>query len=209
MQVGPWTITTTDRCRRRPSKRLVTQWRYLKINKTARCGDVRPLAEVLEKKMLADANINPDTGLATDYLNHYNEVAMLIDMLESMPEVAEDILEWRPITYAEHFHVTGFRAKELAVQAYQQCAPMIRERFDEACAHVEDALKEVQDKLAEDQMASADIAMMAPQIYDLIAAVSGVINPQLVHGEAEEGDVWNMTEQTVAEEQAAIDALFD
>ena len=94
---------------------------------SAHNGDVRPLAEVLDKEMLADANINPDTGLATDYLNHYNEVAMLIDMLESMPDVAEDILDWRPITYAEHFPRHWFSRKRTGgCRLTSNATPMIR-----------------------------------------------------------------------------------
>ena len=34
-----------------------------------------------EAPRLADANINPVTGLATDYLNHFNEAIMLLEML--------------------------------------------------------------------------------------------------------------------------------
>jgi hypothetical protein len=35
---------------------------------------------------LANANINPRTRLATDYLNHFNEAIMLLYMLSSAPE---------------------------------------------------------------------------------------------------------------------------
>ena len=41
---------------------------------------------------LADANINPATGLATDYLNHFNEAIMLLEMLSSCPECRDDFL---------------------------------------------------------------------------------------------------------------------
>ena len=34
---------------------------------------------------LSDANINPSTGLATDYLNRFNEAVMLLDMLATLP----------------------------------------------------------------------------------------------------------------------------
>ena len=43
---------------------------------------------------LTAANINPRTGLATDYLNHFNEAIMLLDMIPDMPECAEDFLTW-------------------------------------------------------------------------------------------------------------------
>ena len=34
-----------------------------------------------EKSALTDAHINPETGLATDYLNRFSEAVMLLDML--------------------------------------------------------------------------------------------------------------------------------
>ena len=49
------------------------------------------------------ANINPKTGLATDYLNHFNEAIMLLEMIPSMPECTGDFLAWEPLSYAEHF----------------------------------------------------------------------------------------------------------
>ncbi|MDP3655070.1 MAG: hypothetical protein Q8R67_25705, partial [Rhodoferax sp.] len=34
--------------------------------------------------LLRAANINPRTGLATDYLNHFNEAIMLLEMVPDM-----------------------------------------------------------------------------------------------------------------------------
>ena len=50
--------------------------------------------------VLRAANINPRTGLATDYLNHFNEAIMLLEMIPDMPECAEDFLTWTPLSYA-------------------------------------------------------------------------------------------------------------
>src|SRR3546814_6668569 len=38
-------------------------------------------------------NINQNTLLATDYLNHFNEIIMLLEMLPSMPECYGDAAE--------------------------------------------------------------------------------------------------------------------
>ena len=40
----------------------------------------------IDAERLAAANINPKTRLASDYLNHFNEAIMLLDLLPSMPE---------------------------------------------------------------------------------------------------------------------------
>ena len=37
--------------------------------------------------VLSDANIHPETGLATDYLNRFNEAVMLLDMLGELPAI--------------------------------------------------------------------------------------------------------------------------
>ncbi len=34
-------------------------------------------------------NINEQTLLATDYLNHFNEIAMMLEMIPDMPEFLE------------------------------------------------------------------------------------------------------------------------
>ncbi|HEY5598367.1 MAG TPA: hypothetical protein VIK47_06140, partial [Kiloniellales bacterium] len=48
-------------------------------------------------------NIHEDTLLATDYLNHFNEVIMLIGMIPDMPECLRDAQAWQPKSYEEHF----------------------------------------------------------------------------------------------------------
>ncbi|ABA05952.1 conserved hypothetical protein [Nitrobacter winogradskyi Nb-255] len=79
---------------------------------------------------LAAANINPQSCLATDYLNHFNEAIMLLEMIPDMPDCVEDFLNWRPMTYQEHFMASGFKAREQAIEAYENAAPEIRAEFD-------------------------------------------------------------------------------
>jgi hypothetical protein len=79
---------------------------------------------------LRAANINPRTGLATDYLNHFNEAIMLLEMIPDMPECAEDFLAWRPLSYAEHFTASSFKARDLAIATYQSADARIRAEFD-------------------------------------------------------------------------------
>jgi hypothetical protein len=79
---------------------------------------------------LRAANINPRTGLATDYLNHFNEAIMLLEMIPDMPECAADFLAWQPLSYAEHFAASSFKARDLAIAAYQSADARIRAEFD-------------------------------------------------------------------------------
>ena len=88
------------------------------------------LEEEARAARLLAANINPHTGLATDYLNHFNEAIMLLEMIPDMPECAEEFLEWQPRSYREHFAASNFRARELAIAAYDSANPQIRTEFD-------------------------------------------------------------------------------
>ena len=84
-----------------------------------------PDAEARAAQLLA-ANINPRTGLATDYLNHFNEAIMLLEMIPDMPECAEEFLGWQPLSYREHFTASHFKARELAIEAYDSADVGIR-----------------------------------------------------------------------------------
>src|ERR1700686_4976335 len=79
---------------------------------------------------LRAANINPRTGLATDYLNHFNEAIMMLEMIPDIPECAEDFLLWYPLSYREHFMASHFRARDLAIEAYDSADEHIRTEFD-------------------------------------------------------------------------------
>jgi hypothetical protein len=58
---------------------------------------------------LTDARINPTAGLATDYLNRFNESVMLLAMLSSCSEFRDDFLAWEPMSYREHFRFSRFK----------------------------------------------------------------------------------------------------
>jgi hypothetical protein len=76
------------------------------------------------------ANINETTLLATDYLNHFNEAMMLLELVPSMPECIEDLADWRPIDYAEHFHNSNSSGRDLAIEAYFLSPEEYRHPFD-------------------------------------------------------------------------------
>lgn len=123
---------------------------------------------------LAAANLSPRTGLATDYLNHFNEVAMLLGMLPDMPEAAEDILAWRPLPYVEHFQRSGFRARELAIAAWEAADPQLRGSFERELASLEQLVLEAQRRIREED-AQAFAAAAAASLYEAIAALGAVI----------------------------------
>lgn len=84
---------------------------------------------------LKGRNISQTTFLATDYLNHLNEIIMLLELVPDMPECLEDAKEWQPKSYAWHFQDSGFSDAALAIQAYEHAPARYRLPFDETVVH--------------------------------------------------------------------------
>jgi hypothetical protein len=128
---------------------------------------------------LRAANINPRTGLATDYLNHFNEAVMLLEMIPDMPECTEDFLTWSPLTYAEHFWASNFKARDLAIEAYEAADPKVRADFDKLTASMTSILTAVGAAMREatQDKTRATLAEQATVwVKPLVTLAGGVIN---------------------------------
>ena len=128
---------------------------------------------------LRAANINPRTGLATDYLNHFNEAVMLLEMVPDMPECAEDFLTWTPLSYAEHFWASNFKARDLAIEAYESADPKIRADFDNLTASMTSILTAVGDamrKATQDKTRATLAEQATGWVKPLVALAGGIIN---------------------------------
>jgi hypothetical protein len=128
---------------------------------------------------LRAGNINPRTGLATDYLNHFNEAIMLLEMVPDMPECASDFLEWSPLSYAEHFTASNFRARDLAIEAYEMADAKIRAEFDQLTDNMTRILTEVGSAMRQVQQDKSRVALAEQAIVwvkPLVMLTAGVIN---------------------------------
>jgi hypothetical protein len=128
---------------------------------------------------LRAANINPRTGLATDYLNHFNEAIMLLEMIPDMPECAEDFLDWHPLSYSEHFNASNFKARDLAISAYQSADPVIRAEFDNITSAMTSILSAVSNAMREARQdkTRATLAEQATGwVKPLVTLAGGMIN---------------------------------
>jgi hypothetical protein len=129
--------------------------------------------------ILRAANINPRTGLATDYLNHFNEAVMLLEMVPDIPECAEDFLEWSPLTYPDHFTHTNFKARDLVIDAYEQAEPSIRNKFDHLTKTMTDILLAVGSAMRDaklDKTRAKLAEQAAAWVKPLVAQAGGIIN---------------------------------
>lgn len=169
---------------------------------------------------LRGTNINPETLLATDYLNHFNEAVMILDLVADMPDCIEDIADWAPKSYQDHFAHSGFVHRALAIEAYAH-APAERRAALEAVVDELNLiilvtianLTTVAPEDAEGEVRTM-VAKAAAKLRKLIAAASRIINggelaadaPSSLHKPADtpSGDAIG---QDMG--QDAVDSLFD
>src|ERR1700690_4493756 len=128
---------------------------------------------------LRAANINPRTGLATDYLNHFNEAIMLLEMVPDMPECAEDFLGWEPLSYAAHLTASNFKARDLAIAAYESADADIRAKFDNITSAMTSILPAVGAAMREarqDKTRAILAEQAAGWVKPLVMQAGGIIN---------------------------------
>ena len=96
---------------------------------------------------VAGTNISSQTLLATDYLNHFNEIVMLLDMLPDMPDMIEECKAWAPKDYKSHFADSAFSDKQLAIAAYDRVPSKYRLPFEETIGQINVVLLDGLDRL--------------------------------------------------------------
>jgi len=146
----------------------------------------RPAAEFRMTRtyrlLVRGKNVNQETLLCTDYLNHFNEVVMLIELVGSMPECIEDLRAWRPKSYAEHFRDSNFTDRELAILAYDNAPAQHREPFDRTVELLDQAVAAAIRELdgavqaGNPERTEAVAARASAKLHALIDVVGGIIN---------------------------------
>lgn len=143
-------------------------------------------------------NVNDRTLLATDYLNHINEIIMLLELVPDAPECLEDCRAWQPKTYVEHFQGSSIADRDLAIAAYPFSPPEFRTIFDYLVAEM--------NRLVGSAVAAADAATTkgdADRCRHIVeTAVSGLRTMVDQASAAIHGDVQAMG-------QAEIDRLME
>jgi len=128
---------------------------------------------------LADTNINPLTGLATDYLNHFNEAIMLLEMLAETPDCRSDFFAWQPRNYSEHFAASSFKHREIAIAAYAAADPERRQRLNTLADTMNEILMATREVMRQ-PLSAASAGMIAHLalrwIKPLVAQAGAVIN---------------------------------
>lgn len=149
-------------------------------------------AQAARRQLLKDNNINPRTGLATDYLNHFNEAIMLLEMIPDMPECAEDFLSWRPLSYREHFEASNLKARDLMIEAYEQADVALKAEFDRVIGAMRDILVAVSEGMRHTKQDATRIKLATEAIgwIQPLLAMAGA----LIHGVPDGTDIDSIME---------------
>lgn len=148
-------------------------------------------------------NVNPVTLLATDCLNHFNEVLMLLELLPLAPDCAADLRAWVPKDYEQHFLDSGFSDRDFAIRAYAASPALYREPFDRTITELERQIALAVAECCELVDGGDEVALQRaveghlPELRKLKERAGG-----LIHGHLDDAAV-------EGDPQASIDALFD
>ncbi len=159
---------------------------------TAGDADFRAMQEKVK-----GSNIDEMTLLATDYLNHFNEIVMLLEMVPDMPEILDDVRAWYPKSYKDHFRSSTIAEKDLAIEAYDHVPAIYREPFEQTVEQINSMIAStvarLEKNLADGEMEvlKADVETLSRLIQRLMDTASAII-----HGSAKTMD------------QSEIDALL-
>lgn len=74
---------------------------------------------------------NPVSGIANDFLNHFNEIFLLVENLPVLlPEMVDELMQWQPITYVGYFERSNLPGRSQAIANYERVDPAFRNSFD-------------------------------------------------------------------------------
>jgi len=147
-------------------------------------------------------DINPQTGLCTDYLNHFNEAIMVLEMLPAIPEAIDEFLAWEPRSYVQHFATSNFRNREAVIAAYQRADKTTREALDALADTMNAMLSATRDVIKNSNSATATGALAQNAVMRLtwlVARAGMVINGRLAE---------RARSPEASAPQAAVDALL-
>ncbi len=141
-------------------------------------------------------NVNAESLLTTDYLNHYSGMVMLLEQLPATPEeLIIYLLSWEPVGYEEHFETSGFRDGDLARTAYRHAPENIRSAFDQVIERLHNEsiralnLVRLQAEEGNTEALTKTCETSAPVLRELIDRASAIVNQQTGAGNNTQQDI--------------------
>ena len=128
------------------------------------------------------SNIDETTLLATDYLNHLNELVMLLEMVPDMPDMLEEVKAWQPKSYKDHFKDSTIADKDLTIDAYDHVPGIYREPFEQTIKQINSMIASTIERLeqnirdGQDDVLRANVQTLSCILQRLMDMASAIIH---------------------------------
>jgi len=73
--------------------------------------------------------VNLTAGPVNDYLNLFDRLATILEQAPQTPELLDDLLAWKPVSYRKHFEGSTLPGGRPAIEVYERLDPGFRGRF--------------------------------------------------------------------------------
>ena len=168
-------------------------------------GMVESMSETF-RNLVKDTTINEVTLFSTDYLNHFNEAVMLLGMIPDMPEMLDDVKDWQPKSYEEHFNDSHFKASEIAIEAFAWSPTQYRGPFD---AVVEGLNETIAAAVPAIEAVISDCDRLPLVVAEVTMALRGEIDRAgaIINGSMARVDQ-DGVDAIIDADQAVVDAIF-
>ena len=142
----------------------------------------------LLRPRLAGTNINEQSFLATDYLNHFSELVLLLNLIPERPDCLDDARAWTPKTYEEYFAEGQFTYSTLAMKAYaiapsefkipfETTVERLNSQIPEYLDRIETAVKSGNRELVTHESANASQTLQ--RLMDVVSALANGERPSM------------------------------
>jgi len=112
---------------------------------------------------------------------------MALEMAHEMPECLDDLRQWRPRTYAQHFEASRFHNREAVLQGYLGAEPSLRSALDNCSATLNRRLGGLCELMVQENAsmrASTTVhralRMLRPQVARISAIINGASSKQAI-----------------------------
>jgi len=130
--------------------------------------------------------VNPASGLANDFLNHFNEILLLIENLPILlPEMLDDLLQWRAQTYEEYFKSSNLPGSQITLEIYSSLSSDFREMFEQRVGSLNVLAEEYIERILDARLADGSIDIdkisqfseaAAPKLRSALADLADIVN---------------------------------
>lgn len=143
-------------------------------------------------------NVSEQSLLATDYLNHFNEIVMTLEMVPDMPELLDEAKAWAPKAYKDHFRDSSIADKDLAIEAYDHVPPKFKVPFEETVTQANNVVRAGIERIEK------ELAAGNPELVRVACTTASQLLQKLMdHASA------NIHGSVTTMDQSDIDALLD